>query len=229
MTVVELAETAYKDLETIDRLRDQKQNADDINATQKELQEVQVLAIQVCTLYQLLHNRLELVDIQQSELPKIMQKVQELRQQFADRQKIRQVQEIRHSVKAPLGKIKNKIEIRWREYAEKRSKWLLDFLEVIQNLPEIRDKAQFINKLKRRLEGFLATVPTNQAELEEFDQCLLTLQEHLSQLQNVHPDVTNFLRKVHNNQATMADVTNEVLSWCQQGNHAQVFLIRFAS
>jgi DNA repair ATPase RecN len=229
MTLVELAESSYGDLETIDRLRNQKQSTDDINATQKELQEVQMLAAEVCTLYQLLQNRLELTDIRTNELPKIMHRVQELRQQFVDGQKFGQVQEIRQSVKAPLRKIKNAIEPGWRAYAEKRSKQLLEFLKVIRNLPEIRDKAQTIDRLENRLKYFQATGPTNQAELDDFDQCLRDLQEHLSQLQNVHPDVTNFLRKVHSDQATMVDVTDEVLNWCRQGNHAQVFLIRFAN
>jgi hypothetical protein len=41
------------------------------------------------------------------------------------------------------------------------------------------------------------------------------------------PAISDFLNIVFNGEATLADLSDEILAWCRQGNRARTFKITF--
>ncbi len=227
MKLVELAETACARLHEIDILTSNKHDADSIEATHKELQEILQLAKEINASYVLFQKRLKIQGVQQQELPNIVKEVKSLQLKFNDKQNRRQVLELQKTISPPLKKIQTRIVNEWKRDVDTRLKPHLELLAVVSLLPEIREKEAEINRWKVRLQRYKEDMPVTQKQLDDFDQCLVQLQSHLMQLENLHEDVLKFLKKIYENTATMADVTDEVLDWCRQGKHANVFRISF--
>jgi hypothetical protein len=226
--IVELAKVACRQLDELDTLEVAKKEASDINATLKELADVKSKAIELSELCFLLSSRLPLREIQSVEIPKISKSVQDSHTKFTRDRERRQV--------LPLRDIANKLQIQvqkieglWRNYAESLVNPHFDLLELVRILPEVREYEATLNGLKTRLQHHAAILPRTPTELGDFDEKFAQLRLRLANLENLHPEVKSFLRKAYNHQATIADLTDEVIRWCRQGEHAKVFRIGFVS
>jgi len=226
--IVELAEEACRQLDELDRLEIAKKEANDINATLKELAGIKITAIQLNELCSLLSERLPLRDIQSIEIPKLLKSVQDSHTKFSHDRERRQVPALR-DIASRLQALVVKIEGTWRKYAENLINPHFDLLELVRYLPEVREQEAILNGLKNQLQHHAAILPRTEVELLDFDQKFNRLKSRLANLENLHPDVRNFLRKAYNHQATIADLTDEVIRWCRQGEHAKVFRIDFVS
>lgn len=227
MTIAVLAESAYTLLKSIDNLEQNKLNAVNIEDTYTVLKTVKEVAQNIRDLCKLYYNRLPIQDIKQTELPKILKELQLSQAQFATEQQRRQVQELR-TISARLNKVKTKIEIEWKNYAEARLLPYFDLHEIVKSLPEVRDQASTLNGLRNQLRHDISVLPLTQNDLSAFDRCFEQYKQRLSTLAHLHPEVRNFLQKANNGTATLADVTDEVLRWCRQGEHAKAFRIQFS-
>ncbi len=226
--IVELAEAACKQLDELDTLEIAKNEASDINATLKELADVKSKAIELSELCLLLSDRLPLREIQSVEIPKILKSVQDSHTKFTRDRERRQVLPLR-DIATKLQIQVQKIEGLWRKYAEGLINPHFKMLELVRILPEVREHEATLNGLKSRLQHYASIMPRTQAELIDFDEKFTRLRTRLVNLENLHPEVKSFLRKAYNHQATIADLTDEVLRWCRQGEHAKVFRIDFVS
>lgn len=226
--IVELAETACKQLDELDALEIAKKEAGDINATLKELAAVRSKAIQLAELCLLLGDRLPLAEIQSTEIPRILQKVQDSRTKFTQGRERRQVLPLR-DIASTIQTLIVKVEGLWKKYAESLVNPHFDLMELVRLLPEMRTMETTLRALKTQLQRHITILPQTRAELDDFDEQLKQLRSRLANLENLHPEVRTFLRKAHHNQATIADLTDEVMRWCRQGEHARVFRIGFLS
>lgn len=226
--IVDLAEAACRQLDELDTLEIAKKEASDINATLKELADVKGKAIELSELCLLLSGRLPLRDIHSIEIPKILKSVQDSHTKFTRDRVRRQVLPLR-DVANKLQMQVQKIEGLWRKYAESLVNPHFDLLELVRILPEVREHEATLNGLKSRLQHYAAVMPRTQAELIDFDEKFTRLRTRLVNLENLHPEVKSFLRKAYYHQATIADLTDEVIRWCRQGEHAKVFRVDFIS
>ncbi len=226
--IVELAETACSQLDEMDALEIAKEEASDINATLKELAEVKSKAAQLNELCLLLSGRLLLREIQTVEIPKVLKSVQDSHTKFTQGRERRQVQALR-DIANRLQVLVQKIEELWKKYAESLVNPHFDMLELVSFLPEMREHEATLRELKAHLQRHTTILPQTQAELVNFDERLTQLRSRLANLENMHPEVKSFLRKAYTHQATIADLTDEVIRWCRQGEHAKVFRIGFVS
>ncbi len=226
--IVELAQRACRQLDEIDTLEIAKKEANDINATLKELADVKRTVIELNELCLLLSDRLPLREIQGVEIPKILKSVKDSHTKFTHERERRQVQALR-DITSRLQTLVLKIEGLWREHAKSLVNPHFDLLELVRILPELREHEALLNGLKARLQHHAAIPPRVPAELVDFDEKFAQLRLRLANLENLHPEVKSFLRKAYNHQATIADLTDEVIRWCRQGEHAKVFRIDFVS
>lgn len=224
--IVELANEACRQLDDLDALEIAKKEANDIHATLKELANIKTIAIQLSELCSLLSGRLPLRDIQSVEIPKILKSIQGSHAKFSHDRERRQVPTLRDIV-SKLQALVVKIEGLWRKYAESLVNPHFELLDLVRYLPEVREQEAILNGLKNHLQHYAAILPRTEAELLDFDQKFDQLKSRLANLENLHPDVRSFLRKAYNHQATVADLTDEVIQWCRQGEHAKVFQISF--
>lgn len=226
--IVELAETACKQLDELDALEIAKKEASDINATLKELAEVRSKAVQLNELCLLLSDRLPLAEIQAVEIPRILKSMQDSRTKFTQGRERRQVLPLR-DIANRMQTLIVKAEGLWRKYAESLVNPHFDLMELVRLLPEMRTHEVTLRGLKAQLQRHATILPRTRAELDDFDEQLSQLRSRLANLESLHPEVKSFLRKAYQNQATIADLTDEVIRWCRQGEHARVFRIGFLS
>lgn len=226
--IVELAQAACRQLDEMDTLEIAKKEASDINATLKELADVKRTAIELNELCLLLRDRLPLREIRSVEIPKILNSVKDSHTKFTHERERRQVRALRDIANKVQMQVQ-KIEGLWRKYVEDRINPHFDLLELVRMLPEVREHEATLNGLKSRLQHYAAIMPRTQAELIDFDEKFTRLRTRLVNLETLHPEVKSFLRKAYNHQATIADLTDEVIGWCRQGEHANVFRIGFVS
>lgn len=226
--IVELAEAACRQLDELDTLEIAKKEASDINSTLKELADVKSKGIELSELCLLFKGRLSLSDIQSVEIPRILKSIQDSHTKFIRDRERRQVLPMR-DVANKLQMQVQKIEGLWRKYAEGLVNPHFDLLELVRILPEVREQEATLNGLKSRLQHYAAIMPRTQAELIDFDEKFARLRARLANLENLPPEVKSFLRKAYNHQATVADLTDEVIRWCRQGEHAKVFRVDFVS
>jgi tRNA uridine 5-carbamoylmethylation protein Kti12 len=227
MTIAALAESACILLKNIDNLEQNKLNADNIEATYAALKDVKEVAKTIHNLCVLYHNRLPIHTIKQVELPKSIKELQLLQAQFTNEHQPRQVYEL-NTVSSRLNKIKTKIEGEWKKYAKTHLLLYFDLHEMVKSLPEVRKQESTLNGLKNHLQHDISVMPLTKDDLNTFDQRFEQYKQHLSTLEHLHPDVQNFLQKTNKGTATLADVTDEVLHWCRQGEHAKAFRIHFS-
>ena len=223
--IVSQAQKVRSQLATLKKLEEDEKNRKDIEATYDELRQVASTLRQFNTLYQLIHSRLDsqqnfyiISQVQQSD-----KDIEASHQAFA--QQRRQVKTLR-DVKQKLESLNQSTEAGWKLYAEAQLHPQLELLKLVKQLPEILGHLNEINNLKERLEQFTHRSPHNSKELAEFDQRLQKLAKRLSDL-NLEPAVKDFLNRVLRGEATLADLSEEILAWCQQGGRAKTFKITF--
>lgn len=224
--IVKLAEDACRLLDVLDELEHARTNASDIQATRKELVDVNSKAVQIHELCLLLGDRLPLRDVQAEELRKILKSLQDSHMKFANEQVRRQVQPLRN-IASQLQTVVTTIQARWRKYAEGQVAPHFELLELVRLLPEVHAQEGMLYGLKSRLQKHVAILPQTHAELAEFDNAFAQLRSRLANLESLHPEVKNFLRKVYDHEATIADLTDTVIQWCHQGEHSKIFRIDF--
>ncbi|GCE23217.1 hypothetical protein [Dictyobacter kobayashii] len=227
MTVAALAESACTLLKSIENMEQNKLNAVNIEDTYAELKTVKEIAQHIRDLCELYRNRLPIQNIKQTELPRVLKELQLSQALFVTEQQRRQVQELR-TIASKLNKIKVKIEAEWKNYVEVRLSPYFDLHEMVKSLPEVRDQASTLNGLRNQLRHDISVLPLTQNELNTFDRCFEQYKQRLSTLEHLHPEVRTFLQKANNGTATVADITDEVLRWCRQGEHAKAFRIQFS-
>lgn len=224
--ITSLADRACKQLEELSQLEVAKKEADDVVATRKELENVNGKAVELRDQCLLFSNRLPLEEIQFVELPKILRDLQLSRKKFIDDGERRQVQPLR-DISAKLHMQITRINTLWSIYARNLISPYFDLLDLVQILPEVHEQIAILNGLKNKLEHTVSVPPRTWTEVDAFDEALNNMRTRLTQLECLHPEVKGFLQKVHSNQATVADITDAVLRWCRQGEHAKVFRVSF--
>jgi hypothetical protein len=223
--IVSKAQKVRKQLVTLKKLEEDERNRRDIEATRDELEQVAATLRQFTSLYQLIHGLLDSQDnaYVTDQVKQIDGDVESSHQEFAQhRRQVRALQTTGQKIES----LDQQTEASWRLYAEERLTPQLELLSLVRQLPEIRGQLNTIDSLTQRLERFKDTPPNNVKELKEFDQKLQSLTKRLASL-SLQPAIKDFLTKVLRDEATLADLSDEVLTWCQQGNRAKTFKITF--
>jgi hypothetical protein len=64
-------------------------------------------------------------------------------------------------------------------------------------------------------------------EMGEFDQLIEKFKLGLTSIQGLTPTIQAFLAKVVNHTATIGDLNEDIIAWCQLAGRAHVFQIQF--
>ena len=223
--IVTQAQKVREQLTTLKKLEEDAENRKDIEATYDELKQVTAALRQFSTLYQRIRGRLdaEKTAYIAAQVGQMAKNIETSQQEFAEKR--RQVKALKEANKQ-VKELTQNAEASWKLYAESQLAPQRELLDLVRQLPEINKQLKEIDALTARLEAFTQSSPKNAAEVKEFDQKLAKLAKRLSNL-NLEPDVETFLRDVLRSQATLADLSDEILEWCRQGDRAKTFKIAF--
>jgi hypothetical protein len=223
--IVTQAQRVRSQLVTLKKLEEDEKKRKDIEATHSELRQVTSALRQFNTLYQLTRSRLdsEQTSYITSQARQIDEAVEASHQEFTQqRRQVKALQDVKQQVES----LTQQTEASWKLYAEGQLNPQLELLELVRQLPEILAQLNEINSLRERLEEFRQRTPYNDVELTEFDRKLRKLVKHLSDL-NLDPAIRDFLGRVLRGEATLDDLSDEILVWCRQGGRAKTFKIAF--
>ena len=138
----------------------------------------------------------------------------------------RQVAKIRN-----LGKNLNNAESNlndyWSTYANELIEPYHELLELVFQLPEIQRQQKSIQAIKEKLEFYTISIPDTDSKLTEFNNLLHELDQSLSNLQGLSPIISDFLGRVSRGSFTLADISEEILEWCQEDDRGKSFKVSF--
>jgi hypothetical protein len=223
-TIVESAAAACELIDIKEKLSKAKHEDDNIAATLSEMAGVREKSAQLVRAWDLLKERLPLADISVTKIPALLQEVQNTHAKFTNEHMTRQVKFLQE-ISTKLQALLEEISQRWGRYAHGLIQDHVNLWAIVQVLPEMREQQVVVHELRDTLIRYASVYPQTSAELGDFDAKLEQMKMSLSAIESVHPEVKAFLRKVHMREATIADLTNEVLNWCRQEDRATVFQI----
>lgn len=224
--IVELSNQVCQQLEKVSSLEKQQDEEKNIKATLDKLNTLQTSIHNLKVRYQVVSSRFAILDIEsmQQKAAMIAQEVESSRANFETQR--RQVTALSKSEKDVQNLMKD-IDIRWRSYAQQKTKPHTEMLKLVGSLPEIAQQQDAIQELLTQLNRLTATSPSSHEKLTDFDTTLQKLQRRFESLQGLSTAVLEFLQKTQQGTATFSDLNDEVLAWCQQGDHAKAFTISF--
>jgi chromosome segregation ATPase len=224
--IVSIAQDIQKKIARQNELTNIRDNQKNIEDTHKELKQVKKSLREFVTLYQVLHERLDVARKASIivKAAKIQEKINFLHKQFAS--KPRQVKELR-DLKSQIKQLTQQVEAAWKLYANEQVKPHFDLLKLVKQLPEIARQADAIHRLQDQLRVAINKPPNSGDALKQFDRNHQALKGHLANLSDLDPNVRTFLNKALQGQATIADLSLEILAWCRQEGRAQAFKISF--
>ena len=133
------------------------------------------------------------------------------------------------SLKKQIQDVIKKIKIQWQSYVNEQIKEPFELLDLVRYLPEVAAIAGIYANIQERLQRFVNEVPMHPEQLVTFEQNVQGLKQLLNSIEGLNPDVKAFLQKIMSGQATIVDLTDDVLAWCRQGRHPQIFRVTFAN
>ena len=133
------------------------------------------------------------------------------------------------SVKKQVQDGMKKIKTQWQSYVNEQIQEPFELLKLVRYLPEVAAIADLYKSIQERLQRFVNEVPMHPEQLATLEQNVQGLRQLLDSIEGLSPDVKTFLQKIMHGQATIVDLTDEVLAWCRQGRHPQIFKIAFAN
>lgn len=224
--LVAMSKDVIKTLNEVDSLQETRENAGAIKATFDELQKMLKVAYQIDVILSLLRLRFSEKDMQRFTYT-VNGLLRELRTSQQTFEQTRNQEKALSNLSDKMQNLVKEIKSSWRIYAEQQAQQSFELLKLVKYLPEVQDEQEQLTELENRLTVYFDRVPTTPTNLTEFDQSLQELKHRLSNVSGLSESIRLFLQKTLNGQATLADMTDEVLDWCRRGKRAPAFAIRF--
>jgi hypothetical protein len=224
--IVQLAENvkslAQKKRE-MEKFRNQLQ---DLNLTNSEIQSVTAEVTRLKINYHLICSRLPATlstDVE-SRIKELFIQVKNSKQDFSA---VRRQTVALKNIAGNIRGLNASIEASWKLAAEALLTPYFELFSLVRQLPDFKSKETELALLKNRLDYYKNNLPKNLNEMREFDQVIDKFKQGLSSVQGLTPGIQAFLSKVLNHTATIADLDEEIIAWCQQAGRGKVFQIQF--
>lgn len=226
MTITALSQQVCQHIEEIERKENMLSQAKAIKETHEILKKVETDARQFASLLLIYHDCLSPDERQKfiANALRLRTKLHESADKFESepRQKGQLTQ-----IDTQLQSLEREVEQAWQVYAERKAASAFDLLKLILHLPEVQTQKTYLIALQARITRSITFPPQTEADLQNYEQSLQELLAYLNSIDGLSREVSTFLLKVLNGEATVADLTDEVLHWCWQGERATAFAISF--
>jgi hypothetical protein len=128
-----------------------------------------------------------------------------------------------------LSRLRADTEVSWKLAAEQILQPYFELFNLVQQLPEFRTQGPQLFAWKDKLSGYITNIPKNIVEMRDFKERLSKFKSAISSVEGITPEVRDFLAKVANGTAVLADMDEKILEWCRQSDRSRVFQIKFKS
>ena len=225
--IVNLVQETRQLIREVDARENAKSMIESVQETVKDLETLKEKVTQLQTHLQTLRARLLITDIQSALENCKYGNIQVRRSASQFSIQPRQKKEL-DGVQKQIEKALSGLQKAWQGYAIERTRESLELYMLVGYLPEVAAQQAVYDALKRKLTAASGIAPSSWQQLQAFDQTIEQFTQMLSEIGGLNETVKNFLLKTLSGTASLADMTDEVLQWCRQGQRAQTFSIRFA-
>lgn len=207
----------------MEKFRNQLQ---DLNLTISEIQMVTTEANKLKLSYKLIYSRLPAPHIadMESRVKELIIQVGYSKQDFSTNR--RQTVALR-AVTGNIRGLNASIEASWKLAVETLLAPYYELYSLVRQLPDFQSKEADLAILKSRLDYYKNNLPKNVNEIRDFDRIMDKFKQGLASIQGLTPGIQAFLTKVVSHTATIADLNDEILTWCKQSGRGKVFQIQF--
>lgn len=157
-----------------------------------------------------------------TDLENIAAKARDLHAQFASQRK--QVQSLA-SLRKKVEEAQDTFNTNWRAYAQQQLAPRYELLPLARAFSGATHVTGELAAVHARLRTSSEKAPTSASQLIDFNANIDKLDELLSSFQSSSPAVKTFLLRVLQGKATLADLSLDVLDWCNSANLAAFFRI----
>jgi DNA repair exonuclease SbcCD ATPase subunit len=207
----------------LEKFRNQLQ---DLSLTISEIQTVTLEANKVKSNYILVYSRLPTehkINVE-SRILELISQVRNSRQDFSTAR--RQTVALRN-ITGNIRGLNGSIEASWKLAVEGLLMPYFELYNLVRQLPDFKSEEAELILQKSRLDYFKNNLPKNIYEMREFDQTFEKFRQGLASIQGLTSSIQAFLTKVVNHTASIADLNDEIIAWCQQAGRNKVFQIQF--
>jgi len=224
--IVSLANDIQAQISRRNELEQRRDNRSNIADSYQKLSVTSKLLQETIVSFQLIRPRLtndQIAEVMR-QIQIIQSKLKESREKFLT--EYRQVQRL-NAVEKLVQDLQGFLAHSWASYVLERTRPHFDLLNLVENLPEVTVQGNTIALLRQRLQSASSQLPQRETYLVQFDANLQALQSSLTNLSGLSADVTEFLRRIQKGNASVADLTDEVLAWCRENERAGAFKISY--
>lgn len=207
-------------------LEKRQENKKDIAESYQKLVNISQLLRETIASFQLIKPRLTDNQVTEAtgQIRAIHIKLKESHEKFTTQ--FRQIRELM-AIEKSVQDLQSFLNQAWASYVLIQTRPHFDLLDLVENLPEVSIQGGIVTPVRQRLQAHSNKLPRRETHLTQFDADLQALQNSLANLSGLDLAVTEFLRRVQKGTASVADLTDEVLAWCQENERARVFKISF--
>ena len=224
--LVALAQDVCRDIALIGELNTILQDAGAIRDTLEGVSRVQESVKRLDTLLSLLHQRLPYERVQQFlfRIDVLRQEVETSHKNFeTEPRQTKHLSQLYTKAKQMIAEI----DVLWMNYVQQQTEQPFELLKLVLYLPEVQTQYSELTSLQKQLGDFSGHSPHTIAQLTNFDHALRDLIQRLGNIEGLDSEIRIFLQKSLAGLATIGDLTEKILQWCQQAQHAHAFAIRF--
>lgn len=204
-----------------------KNRVSQIESTRERLVAIEPHIREPLKVFGLTHDRLPAEDRERvgERLRQLQWMIRQSREDFArDRRQVRRLEE----AAASAGAIVNDLNLAWRRAATLRSQPFRDLMVLVRQLPAVAAEAQALQRALKQLDPSIETAPRSPQDLSRYDERMREVEHQAQAFEALPLAVREFLRRVTEETATLADLSPDIVDWLQQQGHLQSLAVRFA-
>lgn len=208
------------------QLEKSQEEINDIRDTIKGLGQVQTQTDELLKLYILVYE--DISDGTQSKIKLgVKDSIDQLNNSLREFSSVRRQTNTLNGIVRNLTRYKADTETSWKLAVEAMLQPYFELFNLVQQLPEFTTQNSELLLLKIKLAQYKTNIPKNTLEMRDFRQKFEKFKKLLSSVEGLTPKIQNFLAKVVNGTAVLADMDQEILDWCSQSGRNRVFLVKF--
>lgn len=123
-----------------------------------------------------------------------------------------------------ISDLNRKLNLEWKRYYNEKT---MSINKTLGNIKPFFNNLDEINMLMEKLKNFETLWPINRKKHEDFEKTISLAKEKINKL-NLTDEIKDFINKITANNATLKDLTPNVMEWIKDNNYEDKIKLRFS-
>lgn len=225
--ILDLIEKTHIQLQAYIQAQAQKNQQEAIQNTCSEIIKLEKELDNFLKAYQLRKHFLsdDIIQSTKEDINNIKKLLQESETDFSENKNYKQSITL-GAIQKSIETAKNNIRRAWMIYVQQQIQPYQELARIADTLPQMKEKTGQIESLIQQLEGIAKKLP-NKNTWSEFESKKQQLAILLDNLHGLGEEKRKFLEMVRSMRASVADLTPDLLKWCNEQDISSSLVVRF--